>query len=431
MSDPKRLPLRWVAFLDARGRSVAVVAILVALTAGLLYSMKLGHQLPYIDELDYQAIAINVVGTGFYSSDGVEPNGDRAPVLPLVMAGVLALGGDVPQMRMINFLFYAVTLWTLYGLVRRLRQPEGSLAVFAGGLATLLAIAYPVLFYTAGTLFPQTVGAMLFVLFLSGLSRVGSPAGYLGIGLLFGLLLLALPMFLFTLPVILLWGWIVKSNDRLQFAACLLIGCGAVVSVWTTRNYLAFHMFVPLTSSSGAALLWGNAPEATIGGAEVDYLIKAYHESGDLNHAQADKFRLKLALEQMRHRKLAVLGFYFYKVLNHFSFVNDHYAKSEISIWRVLVMACTYLPLLGLLVVRLVFWKRYPPSSFEVLLIAIYLSTAFSYAIFHTRIRYRLPYDYALIALDALFIAQWITSRRTKGSGDAVYDRAVDNALGR
>ncbi|MCC6509520.1 MAG: hypothetical protein IT423_10455 [Pirellulaceae bacterium] len=411
MHSLKRLPLYVIAYLDRWGGRVVCLLISLVFVAGCFYSFALGDHLPYIDEIDYQAIATHLVSSQFFSNDGIEPNADRAPVWPWAMAGLMALGAEVPHFRVMNFVFFCLTLWLLYLLVVQIRGPSRRLAVFAGSLATLLAVGYPVLFYSAGTLFPQTIGALLFVLVLFLLVHSQTVWKQVAVGAVFGVLLLAVPMFLFTLPIVLVWLTVVRTEHRLRAPAVVLLACIAVVSGWTFRNYVAFGMFVPLTSSSGAALLWGNAPEATIGGAEVDYLIDAYEKSDGMNQAQADKFRLKLALEQMSNRKLEVIGFYFYKVLNHFSFVNDHYAKSEIAIWKTVLMACTYCPLLLLLIVRLALWRRYPLGHFEILLVAIYFSAAFSYAIFHTRIRYRLPYDYALIALVALFVSQWLDAR--------------------
>lgn len=405
-----------VAFLDTKGRSLVLLLISLVFIAGCAYSYSRGDNLPYIDEVDYYAIATNLLANNFYSNDGIEANADRAPILPFAFAGLMAIGGDIPQLRMMNFFFFAATLWFLFLLVRNLQAPSASFSIFAGALATTLAIGYPVLFYSAGTLFPQTLGGLLFVLVLYLLSTAETSWKMVGVGITFGLLLLTVPMFIFTLPVLLVWIVIVKKEPGLRAAAILLVSCFAIVSFWTIRNYVVFHSFVLLTSSSGAAFLWGNSPDATIGGAEVDYLVDSYDQSANLNQVEADRFKFKLALEQMRERKLEAVGFYFFKVLNYFSFVNDHYAKSEISIWKTAVMASTYCPLLLLFIARIALWKRYPPSAFEVLLIAIYISTAFSYAIFHTRIRYRLPYDYTLIAVVALFVSQWLSSRMPRKS---------------
>ncbi len=411
-----KLLLNVTSNLERGSRLIVGVLITATLIAGCAFSYTRGDQLPYIDEVDYQHIAENLVRTGFYSNDGIEPNADRAPVLPFAMAALHACGAGVFQWRIMNYVFYCLTLWVLYLLVSNHRGERRRLYRFAGALAVILASAYPVLFYSASTLFPQTIGAFLFVLILFLLQGAsGNIWRWSVIGCVFGVLLLTIPMFLFTLPVVSAWILANHRREGIRAMFAMLTSCAVVVSIWTIRNYVVFAVFIPLTTSSGAALLWGNSPDATIGGAEVEYLQRAYEKSGKLNQAETDRLLQRFAIEQMQGRKLAVLGFYFLKVLNHFSFVNDHYAKSEVSIWKTVVMAITYLPLLAVLLVRLALYKRYPLSSFEFLLIAIYIFAAFSYAIFHTRIRYRLPYDYALISTIAIFMTDWI-DKKTNGN---------------
>ena len=74
-------------------------------------------------------------------------------------------------------------------------------------------------------------------------------------------------------------------------------------------------------------------------------------------------------------------------------------------------MLFTYGPLLALLVVRLMLIRRLPLTDLEVLFLSLYLAAGMAYAIFFTRIRYRLPFDWLLIALDAIFVARVIAGR--------------------
>jgi len=79
------------------------------------------------------------------------------------------------------------------------------------------------------------------------------------------------------------------------------------------------------------------------------------------------------------------------------------------TVWlRDLLMLVTYGPLLGVLLFRLALFRKYPLSSLETLFVALYLGGGMAYAIYATRIRYRLPFDWLLIAVDALFVAQVI-----------------------
>jgi hypothetical protein len=62
--------------------------------------------------------------------------------------------------------------------------------------------------------------------------------------------------------------------------------------------------------------------------------------------------------------------------------------------------------LLGILLLRFAHLRRHPLTELEVLLLALYLGGGMAYAIYFTRIRFRLPFDWLLIALDAMFIAR-------------------------
>lgn len=74
-------------------------------------------------------------------------------------------------------------------------------------------------------------------------------------------------------------------------------------------------------------------------------------------------------------------------------------------------MLVTYYPLLALMLLRLMLRRRVPVSPFEGYLLALYLLGALVQAVFFTRIRFRVPFDLLLIALDALFLSYLIEPR--------------------
>ena len=47
-----------------------------------------------------------------------------------------------------------------------------------------------------------------------------------------------------------------------------------------------------------------------------------------------------------------------------------------------------------------------PLTALEVLLLVLYVAAGMVYAVFFTRIRFRLPFDWLLIAMDAMFLAR-------------------------
>jgi len=67
-------------------------------------------------------------------------------------------------------------------------------------------------------------------------------------------------------------------------------------------------------------------------------------------------------------------------------------------------MLITYGPLLLLFASRVLLVKLFRPSAFETLLGALYVCSALTTAVFFTRIRFRLPFDFLLIIIVAMFL---------------------------
>lgn len=73
------------------------------------------------------------------------------------------------------------------------------------------------------------------------------------------------------------------------------------------------------------------------------------------------------------------------------------------------VMLIGYGTLILLLLLRIAFFQVLRFSDWEIFLLLFYLLSAIVYAVFFTRIRFRLPFDYLLVALDAVFLRNlWV-----------------------
>lgn len=86
-------------------------------------------------------------------------------------------------------------------------------------------------------------------------------------------------------------------------------------------------------------------------------------------------------------------------------------------------MLVTYVPLLVLLVVRLALFKRWRVQSWEWLFLSTYVLSGLAYAVFFTRIRFRVPFDLLLICLVAHLIGsvvhEWWGGREVRlGDGE-------------
>jgi 4-amino-4-deoxy-L-arabinose transferase-like glycosyltransferase len=386
--------------LERHAPRLALALILLVVLAGSLYSLYLGDQLRFLpDEADYLALVDNLVQKGRYSLDGSTPSAYRAPGYPFWLLPFRAIGAGVAGLRWSNFLAYGLTLAGLYLLLGRLQGRA------AGFLAVLLACCYPVLFYTAGTLYPQTLAGMLFVwvLYLLADERV-MVWRMAAAGLLLGWLVLTAPVFAFTLPVLGLWLLVKRPRHALAHLGWFLGVAALVLGAWTLRNWLVFDVFIPVATNSGENLLVGNsARTAANAGRSVSF--GDYAElTEEMSEIERDSFYRQEALGYIRSNPGAAARLYLEKVLNYFNYRNELVTQLGGMSLANLAMLLTYGPLLLLGLARLVLAGRYPLSNFEWLLVSVYLLSALTSAVFFTRIRFRLPFDYALILLDAIFL---------------------------
>ena len=279
-------------------------------------------------------------------------------------------------------------------------------------------LGYPVILYTAGTLYPQTLQSFLLILTVWLLSRT-RPDASLWVhalpGVAFGLAILTNPIVLLIAPIILLWQ-VLSGRSRIQQAAVTAAMMILLSGAWTIRNYVALHAFVPGATSSGYNLLSGNSEKATydqLSGA-ISLSETALHDLIGKNEVERDRIMSQEAMRYIRANPARTFKLYCQKFLYWFAYSNqlasDVVIKggaSDVTVRvRNIIMFCAYIPLLGLFIVRLFLVRRFPLSDIEVLFITLYVTSGMAYAIYITRIRYRMPFDWFLIAVDAIFLSQ-------------------------
>ncbi len=397
------------AFTWASHNHRLILGILISgvLIAGGVYAASLGTVLRFLpDEADYVQLASNLVAQGHYSLDGVEPSAFRAPGYPLLLSVIWGLGGGIPLLRFGNYVLLAATLVLVYKILQTRSTP------FAPLLGILLALAYPVLFFTAGTLYPQTLGAFLFLLSLFILLRgplVRRSA--IAAGLSLGALFLTIPTFLYTLILIPGWLWLSRRVTNFRNLILLVSIALGMIGLWTVRNALVFNAFVPLTTNTGRNLLYGNY-EGTTPNAGTTVDISRYEMiAEELPEVARDRYYRTQAIKYIRENSPASIRMYFLKTLNFFNFSNRLETQGETTSVRDLAMLFSYGLLLGLTLLRLLTARVRPLTSFEIFLLIFYLLSAPIHALFFTRIRFRLPYDFALILLASLYLGEMINAR--------------------
>ncbi len=392
--------------LSRFGPLLIALLLVATLLAGAIYAVSLGADLRYPDEREYVAIARHLVAGQGYTIDGVTPTAYRAPGYPLVLAALIALGLDVVGLRVVNFMLLAGALWLLYRLLRR----EGF--VLAALLAPLLLLGYPVIFYTAGTLYPQTLAMTLLLLaLLLATDRARPWRGALLGGLAFGYAILVVPTFALKLPFFALatllyrqrgWpGW--RAFWRaLGPPALLCVVALALLLPWMARNAVALGSFVPLTTNSGYNFLLGNS-EHTRPNAGVNIDLGRYEQAAaPLSEVARDAYFRDAARAWALAHPGRALVLYAEKALNYFNYRNDLYVATESSRRNDLLLLLTYGPLLALFVLRPLLARRVPLAALEWLCVGLYLINPFLDAVATTRIRYRLPFDALLVVVAAV-----------------------------
>jgi 4-amino-4-deoxy-L-arabinose transferase-like glycosyltransferase len=231
----------------------------------LAYVLLTGKsELAWGDEVTYDLLAQNVAaGRGYCFVPG-QPSLMRAPLYPLILAGLYALFGH----------HYAVALGVqvLIGglsaaaLVVVGRQLSGTLA--ASILAGCLFACHPLLIFAAGLLYSETIYLFLLLLFTYSCLKMAEGQGKKGwavvAGLLLGASVLMKPNLLLFPLAVGLWLWIALRSFRraLWLGALVALATLIVVLPWTWRNYRVSGALVPVSANSGLNLWQGNHPEA-------------------------------------------------------------------------------------------------------------------------------------------------------------------------
>src|SRR5262249_36331054 len=212
--------------------------------------------------------------------------------------------------------------------------------------------------------------------------------------------ILAIPFFILLLPFIGLFMLIDRVGIRWRLLwPTVLLGCvaAAIVIPWTVRNYAQFHLFVPISTNNGRNLFIGNSPITTANSgvaADVIPLCSAVHEG--MTEYDYDAAMRNCAVDWISRHPVDAARLYAGKVVNNFNYRNEMATPGQAADWHEWVEFATYYPLLLLALVRLAMARRYPLERVEALIYVLYVLNAFVMAVFFTRLRFRIPFDFLL-----------------------------------
>jgi len=413
--------LRLGEWLTEHARTIALVAVAVSVMIAGGYALFLGTELRYFDEQVYVSLTHSLAHGHGFSLDGVQPTAYRPPgYIFLLLPVYLVTGGSVLAIRMVGVVALAGSVWFTYLLGRRAHSPA------TGAIAAVVVACYPLLIYTATTLYPQ-VPALFLLLAMVEVGLRALPAdGVTGrhrllmavvAGLLGGLLTLTVPTFGVTVVGLVLWlawrQW--RTNRRVAWrSVAVLIVAVAVLPVgWSARNLAQLHTFVPVSTNNGVNLLLGNSPHATPGaGRNADISsYEAVAKQRQFGEVTLDRFYTQQALIWIHDNPGRAATLYAEKVANNFSYHDELATSGQHSTAQDLVSALSYYPILALALLRIALFRRFPLHPTEKLLIGTIGVNVLLLAVYFTRLRLRVPLDALTIVLAASVVTHFLLRR--------------------
>lgn len=400
--------VRIINLIQRNKKTVLLTAAVFYWVAAIGYSFYKDSHLAFTDEqLYFNDYAQNIANLNLFSIDGINPTAFHPPIYPLLLGAIVSLGFGVIASRLLNFLALFLTLISIYHLL------ENQSWKIASVLSVLFALAYPVLFYTAGTLYPQTIGSLFLILSVMFYWKEPfTKTNAVLTGVMFGIAILTIPTFLYIPFFLILFSFLFRKNALMKTFLVLLF-VFITIFPWTVRNYLVFDRFNLISTNFGINFLIGNSPQQTANNGPnalpgITHIIKESHDLG-LDEFERNDFYKNKALELIKQDPKHYISLYFLKVVNHFNFRNDLATISESSLAKDILMLLTYGSLLITGIIRVLLFKKYLFSKFEIIIVVLYVSYAFVSALVFPRIRYRLPFDYLLIMLVAIFLEKIFT----------------------
>jgi 4-amino-4-deoxy-L-arabinose transferase-like glycosyltransferase len=412
--------MQWIA---KHSWKIALAVMAISALVEIAVALHAGPKLWYQDEKDYVALSRNLVQRHRFSLDGVEPTASRPPGYIWFLALPQLLGASNTTLRIFNASALIFSQLFLFLLARRV----GSDATAA--IAVLLSLAYPVLFYTATVLFPQTLGAALLLcgiwLLLDRKPLTTWKAVFAGT--VWAALILTIPTFLILACAFSLWLFWRRRDFRrvaLSFAMPVVI----LLAGWSVRNYIAFRTPVFIATNGGVNLLLGNSENVTANTGSSANISRYTVVGHQMSEPERNKYYTDSAKKWVRENPAQAARLYGAKLLHYFWFVDKTEADDRSTTlsdqnqsWRVIIMALSYGPLLLLFVARIVSSAKFPMSQEEICLAGLYLANAFFSSVFFPRIRFRLPMDWLLFVIDAGMICL-IAARISSGNRTAAHE---------
>jgi hypothetical protein len=211
--------------------------------------------------------------------------------------------------------------------------------------------------------------------------------------------MLLVPSFIFILPILIIF--LIINNKKSISIILFILGLFLILFPWSYRNSIIFNQPVFISTNGGVNLLLGNSEDTKYNSGTMVNLDKYYQyvKDNNLNEAEEDNYYKKEAILWIIKNPNIAINLYSAKLLNYFSAINKVATSNQNSTLKDLIAYISYYPILLLAFIRILLYKRFKFSNLEKLFYSIYIFNAFMTAIFFTRVRFRIPFDFLLIAL--------------------------------
>lgn len=245
-------------------------ALLIRIGFAALGSALLEASLPIsVDASSYHSLAQNLVERRIYTSPVDPPyNPDlpgtfRPPLTPFFLAAIYAVFG-------VNLFWgrlgLAVVSAFSCGLTFLLGERLFGRTV--GIVAGIIASGYPFLLLLVHLPLTETLSIFLTLALLTGCycyqpQRHPPVAWAIGLGILFGLLLLNKFINIVALPCLALWALLMVPTSplkRVRLIGIIMVTAGAVILPWMLRNYRVAGFLAPVNTNGGWTFYLGNNP---------------------------------------------------------------------------------------------------------------------------------------------------------------------------
>jgi hypothetical protein len=398
MNSVTRTRFDWVQWVG-----LALLALI-----GAALCIKQGAHLMWPDENIYVGIVERLNQMHSFTDESGQVSAFRPPGFPYFLYLLSQLSSNILFYKLCNAALLVLTAMLACKTLARHSQ-------LASLAAPWLLMVSPIVLYSSTILVPQTLGALLLLACIHLLTgkHLGIFSAALA-GLAMGALILTIPASVLVFALVaglLLIKWWVQGRQGFPALTAFVLATVLSVAPWVVRSSVLFDDFVFVSSNSGINLLYANSENARYNTGVVD--VSAHEPPPGLNEVESDRHFKQAAMTWVREHPTDAAVLYLQKALNYFHYKNKTDTPGEESTLRNMAVFVTYYPLLAVVLVRLLFFRRYPLSWFEVLTYSVYFLNAFFAAIAYTRIRYRVPFDALLACMAALAVvkvawpAQW------------------------